>query len=336
MKCKYKYAVDLLDKMLQRDYRKRPDCEEILRKKHLWALNENQLDLNEESFKETYDNEFINEFLNIKIPKISLKKEEKVPKSNSELNFENRLGNGRYNKEFVEKDIIFFGSFSLVSRAEHKEIKKCFAVKKIPLNEKNEEKIIEELKFSEKLKSEFCVEYKDAWIEENYMKFCEYKTEISSRQNFEVSEFDKPYLLHIQMELCLMTLKEVMKKVNKELNQKYSKMMTVLGYYISSELFKEILEGVDYLHKNIPPIIHTDLSPTNILISNGKNGRFIKISGFGIERLYKSNMKMSPPLLETPIYTAPEVMQSNYYDVKADIYSLGVIASYLFNIDINK
>jgi hypothetical protein len=51
------------------------------------------------------------------------------------------------------------------------------------------------------------------------------------------------------MEFCLMTLRDVMNKLNNKLNQKLSEVMTPLGYYISSELFKEILECVDYLHK---------------------------------------------------------------------------------------
>jgi serine/threonine protein kinase len=49
--------------------------------------------------------------------------------------------------------------------------------------------------------------------------------------------------------------------------------MTPLGYYISSELFIEILESVDYLHKQ--KVIHEDLTPTNILITDGTNGRFV-------------------------------------------------------------
>jgi serine/threonine protein kinase len=67
-----------------------------------------------------------------------------------------------------------------------------------------------------------------------------------------------------------MTLKEFIEQPNEELCQKPCKMITPLGYYISSELFIEILESVDYLHKR--SIIHRDLKPTNIMIIDGING----------------------------------------------------------------
>jgi serine/threonine protein kinase len=40
----------------------------------------------------------------------------------------------------------------------------------------------------------------------------------------------------------------------------------------------EILKGVDYLHKQ--NIIHRDLKPNNILLTDGINGRFVKIANF--------------------------------------------------------
>jgi serine/threonine protein kinase len=42
--------------------------------------------------------------------------------------------------------------------------------------------------------------------------------------------------------------------------------MTIFEYNFSSELFKEILECVNYLHKQ--NIIHRDLKPENILITD--------------------------------------------------------------------
>jgi serine/threonine protein kinase len=80
------------------------------------------------------------------------------------------------------------------------------------------------------------------------------------------------------MEYFSMTLKEVMENLEQELNQKYSEIMTPLGYYIASELFIELLESVDYLHKQ--NIIHRNLKPLNILITHGINDRFTRITGF--------------------------------------------------------
>ncbi len=47
---------------------------------------------------------------------------------------------------------------------------------------------------------------------------------------------------------------------------------------MSKELFKEIIESANYLHKQSCSIFHRDLKPTNILITNGMNGKFLKIA----------------------------------------------------------
>jgi serine/threonine-protein kinase len=49
----------------------------------------------------------------------------------------------------------------------------------------------------------------------------------------------------------------------------------------------ELLESVDYLHKQNPPIIHKDLKPENILIDFRINGRFIKLSDFGLAKFHE-------------------------------------------------
>ncbi|CAG2169677.1 unnamed protein product [Oppiella nova] len=48
--------------------------------------------------------------------------------------------------------------------------------------------------------------------------------------------------------------------------------MNCYEYFISCEIFREILECVQYLHESNPQIIHRDLKPDNILIDrNGRN-----------------------------------------------------------------
>jgi serine/threonine protein kinase len=136
------------------------------------------------------------------------------------------------------------------------------------------------------------------------------------------------------MELCLMTLKEVMKKLNKELDQKQNEVMTPLGYYIASELSIEILESVDYLHKQ--KVIHRDLKPNNILITNGMNGRFVKIADFGLATIHEFDGQTHTKYKGSQRYVAPEVLRTRNYDLKVDIYSLGVILQEIFNIDINE
>ena len=83
------------------------------------------------------------------------------------------------------------------------------------------------------------------------------------------NEEDYNNFICIQMELCMFTLGEYIKKYKKiDLVQK--------------NILKQIVEGLRYIHsKNI---IHRDLKPTNILIN--KEG-IVKISDFGLIHTYK-------------------------------------------------
>ncbi len=52
------------------------------------------------------------------------------------------------------------------------------------------------------------------------------------------------------------------------------------SYYICCELLTEITECAHYLHGR--NVIHRDLKPANILITDGINGRFVKLRDFGL------------------------------------------------------
>jgi serine/threonine protein kinase len=195
---------------------------------------------------------------------------------------------------------------------------------------------MKETQILRKIKSDLVVRIEDVWDEDNYLKIDDFKPDENTSivSSLEVFKPNKTLLLHIQMELCLMSLKEVMKKLNNELNQKRSQVMTPLGYYIASELSIEILESVDYLHKQ--KVIHRDLKPNNILITDGMNGRFVKIADFGLATIHEYDGQSHTKYKGTIKYAAPEVMITKNYDLKVDIYSLGVILQELFNIYINE
>jgi alpha-tubulin suppressor-like RCC1 family protein len=261
----------------------------------------------------------------------------KALEMNKLLKAELKIGKGRYREEFDELGIIAIGSYGIVCKATNKKNKEIFAIKKIPIEKRFKETALKEIDILPKLKSEkFIVRLESAWIEDNYIKVDDYKSaEISSlKPSPEIFKPDKSLLLHIQMELCSKTLKDLINQLNNELNQKAFEVMTPLGYYIASELMIEILESVDYLHKQ--NVIHRDLKPSNILITDGMNGRFVKIADFGLATIHEFEGQSHTKYSGTPKYRAPEVCSRNKYDLKADIYSLGFVIQDLFNFDVNE
>ena len=51
----------------------------------------------------------------------------------------------------------------------------------------------------------------------------------------------------------------------------------------------------------------------------------IKLGDFGIARVLKCTTEMAATVVGTPYYLSPEIVQSNTYDFKTDIWSIGVL-----------
>eukprot|EP01096_Ripella_sp_DP13-Kostka_P001731 TRINITY_DN1211_c0_g1_i1.p1 TRINITY_DN1211_c0_g1~~TRINITY_DN1211_c0_g1_i1.p1 ORF type:complete len:726 (-),score=289.17 TRINITY_DN1211_c0_g1_i1:380-2557(-) len=88
-------------------------------------------------------------------------------------------------------------------------------------------------------------------------------------------------------------------------------------------IIKEVVEGLHYLHSREHPIIHRDIKSDNILLDSKGN---IKITDFGFgARLTKENNKRNS-VIGTTYWMAPEVVTSQQYGPKIDIWSLGIMA----------
>uniref|UniRef100_A0A1A8GKF0 non-specific serine/threonine protein kinase n=2 Tax=Nothobranchius korthausae TaxID=1143690 RepID=A0A1A8GKF0_9TELE len=91
---------------------------------------------------------------------------------------------------------------------------------------------------------------------------------------------------------------------------------------------QQIAAAMRILHSK--GIIHRDLKPQNILLSyvgrkkSNISGIRIKIADFGFARYLQSNM-MAATLCGSPMYMAPEVIMSQNYDAKADLWSIGTV-----------
>jgi alpha-tubulin suppressor-like RCC1 family protein len=242
----------------------------------------------------------------------------------------------KYAKEFSEQSLISFGGFGFVSKVVNKNSGKIYAIKRIALNELESEKAFKELNLMKELKSCYVVEHIDSWIEKNTLKYEKYSGTGSSSKSLElhpVFDLRKPILLHIQMELCSQTLTEVMKYLSKLFSENNSKITKTWSYFISCESLTEIIECVHFLHER--KVIHRDLKPANILITEGINGRFVKLADFGLSVIHEFIDQSHTKFSGTFDYMAPEVMRTKKYDTKADIYSLGIIVEELFTFNNN-
>lgn len=88
-------------------------------------------------------------------------------------------------------------------------------------------------------------------------------------------------------------------------------------------LLAPILDAVEFTHRH--GVIHQDLKPSNILVNTAGQP---KLLDFGVSRLLDAQGSGATKRL-TPAFASPEAVAGGPIDVRADVYSLGLIYSKL-------
>lgn len=90
----------------------------------------------------------------------------------------------------------------------------------------------------------------------------------------------------------------------------------------AKHFMQQLAAGLKVLREN--NLIHRDLKPQNLLLSSKDEHSVLKIADFGFARSLQPR-GLAETLCGSPLYMAPEIMQLQKYDAKADLWSVGAI-----------
>ncbi|ERN08074.1 serine/threonine-protein kinase ATG1c isoform X1 [Amborella trichopoda] len=90
----------------------------------------------------------------------------------------------------------------------------------------------------------------------------------------------------------------------------------------AKHFLQQLAAGLQVLREN--NVIHRDLKPQNLLLSTNDSHYVLKIADFGFARSLHPR-GLAETLCGSPLYMAPEIMQFQKYDAKADLWSVGAI-----------
>ena len=106
----------------------------------------------------------------------------------------------------------------------------------------------------------------------------------------------------------------------------------ILPEEISYSILHDVALGLCYLHSQVPPIVHRDLSSNNILLTPNM---IAKISDLGVARILNLTPLQVSHMTQTPgtlAYMPPEAMISKpKYDTSIDQFSYGILVIHLLS-----
>ena len=191
-------------------------------------------------------------------------------------------------EDYVIKDTIGKGTFSVVKLGEHIKTKTKVAIK---ILDKEKIKTKEDLT---RIKREIKI-----------LSLLDHPNIIKT---YKISETPKKY--YIIMEYC----------EGGELFD-YIVEKERLDEFESSIFFYQLINALDYIHSK--GVAHRDLKPENLLLSQNKN---IKIIDFGLSNFFETGIGGLATPCGSPSYASPEIIKGEIYDgFKIDVWASGII-----------
>ena len=107
----------------------------------------------------------------------------------------------------------------------------------------------------------------------------------------------------------------------------------ILSKEIGYSILHDVALGLCYLHSQIPPIIHRDLSSNNVLLTANMTA---KISDLGMARIFNNLTPLQVSRLTnapgTPAFMPPEaIVTDSEYNTSIDIFSYGILMIHMFS-----
>jgi serine/threonine protein kinase len=100
---------------------------------------------------------------------------------------------------------------------------------------------------------------------------------------------------------------------------------TQFKWKLKLKLLSDISKGMEYIH--FKKLIHRDLKLENVLVT--------KITDFGISKKISENLNSNTMRVGTKLYMAPEVILTNNYNQKCDVFSFSIMMFQLLTKKIN-
>ena len=181
------------------------------------------------------------------------------------------------------------GSFGAVYKAEHKASSAEVAVKIIPTNDAEFDKIKGEIDILSRCDSPYVVGYFECFIKNTP---------------------NKPSEMWIVMEYC----------EGGSMSDLLEQQQGSLPEDIIRAVSASIVLGLQYLH-GVANVCHRDIKCGNVLLTEDAR---VKLADFGVSAELTQTINKRKTVVGSPFWMAPEVIRESHYDGRADVWSLGI------------